>query len=74
MSVNDDIVEELHKPVIKKLKKRKLCARFKGNIWAADLVEMRSLSSFNRGVKHLLHVIDISTKYAWVKPASDKKS
>ena len=74
MSVNDDIVEELHKPVIKKFKKRKLCARIKGNIWAADLVEMRSLSSFNRGVKHLLHVIDISTKYAWVKPASDKKS
>ena len=28
---------------------------------------MRSLSSKNRRVKYLLHAIDVSTKYAWVK-------
>ena len=42
--------------------------RFKDNIWAADLAEMGSLSSKNQGVKYLLCVTDVFTKYAWVKP------
>ena len=44
------------------------------NIGAADLVEMGSLSSKNRGVEWLLCVIDVFTKYTWVKPVKDKKS
>ena len=36
VSVNERLVEELHKPVIKKFKRRKVYARFKGNIWIAD--------------------------------------
>ena len=44
------------------------------NIGAADLVEMGSLSSKNRGVEWLLCVIDVFTKYVWVKPVKDKKS
>ena len=28
----------------------------------------------NRGIKYLLYVIDVSTKYAWVKPLKDKKA
>ena len=39
-SVNADLAEELHKPVIKKFKRRKVYAWFKDNIWAADLAEM----------------------------------
>ena len=49
-------------------------ARFKDNIWVVDLVEMGSLSSKNRGVKYLLCVIDVFTKYGWVKPVKDKKA
>ena len=45
MSVNEQLAEELHKPVIKKFKRRKVYARFKDNIWASDLAEMESLSS-----------------------------
>ena len=40
ISVNEQLAEELHKPVIKKFKGRKVYARFKDNIWAADLAEM----------------------------------
>ena len=47
MSVNEELAEELHKPVIKKFKKRKAYTRFKDNIWAAELAEMGSLSSKN---------------------------
>ena len=34
---------------------------------------MKSLSSKNKNDKYLLCVIDVSTKYAWVKPLKDKK-
>ena len=40
VSVNEQLREELHKPIIKKFKTRKVFARFKDNIWAADLAEM----------------------------------
>ena len=73
ISVNEPLAEELHKPVIKKLKTRKVYARYKDNIWAADLAEMGSLSSKNKNVQYLLCVIDVFTKYAWVKPLKDKK-
>ena len=33
----NEVPQELHKPVIKIFKRRKVCARFKGNIWAVDL-------------------------------------
>ena len=34
---------------------------------------MESLSSRNKNVKYLLWVIDVFTKYAWVKPLKNKK-
>ena len=39
----------------------------------ADLAEMKSLSSKNKNVEYVLCVIDIFTRYAWVKPLKDKK-
>ena len=54
VSANKQIAEELHKPVIKKFKRRKVYPRFKDNIWAADLTEMESLSSKNKNVKYVL--------------------
>ena len=48
VTVNEQLAEKLHKPVIKKIKRRKVYARFKANIWAADLGVMRSLFSKNK--------------------------
>ena len=62
-NVNEVLAQKLHKPMIKKFKRRKVYARFKDNIWAANLVEMGSLSSKNRGVKYLSCVIDVFSKY-----------
>ena len=70
ISVNE-WVEELHKPLIKKFKRRNVYARFKDYIWAADLAEMGSLSLKNKNVKYLLCVIDVFTKYACVEPLKD---
>ena len=52
ISVNEQLAEEFNKPV-KKKKRRKIYARFKDNIWAADLAEMGSLSSENKNIKYL---------------------
>ena len=44
INVNEQLTEELHQPVIKKIKRRKVYARCKDNIWAADFADTRSLS------------------------------
>ena len=38
-----------------------------------DLADMQSLSKYNKGIKYLLCVIDLFSKYAWVVPIKDKK-
>ena len=34
---------------------------------------MAFISKFNKGIKYLLCVIDVFSKYAWVVPLKDKK-
>ena len=47
---NQQLAEELHKPIIRKFEKRKLHAAFKDNIWGADLANMQLLSKCNKGI------------------------
>ena len=70
---NIQLADELHKPIIRKFKKRKVYSSFRDNIWGADLADMQLLSKFNKGYRFLLCVIDIYSKYAWVTPIKDKK-
>ena len=72
MSSNETLAEELHKSVIKLLKRKKVYAIFKDNIWAAELPEMESLSPKNKKVNYFLYVTNAFTKYAWVKYLKDK--
>ena len=71
---NEQLADEIHKPIIRKFDKRKVYSSFKDNIWAADLADMQLLSKYNKGIRFLLCVIDIFSKYAWVVPLKDKKS
>ena len=73
--VNENIKQanELHKPIIRKFNKRKVYSSFKDNIWGADLADMQLLSKFNKGIKYLLCVIDLFSKYAFAVPLKDKK-
>ena len=70
---NIQLADELHKPIIRKFKKRKVHSSFRDNIWGVDLADMQLLSKFNKGFRFLLCVIDIFSKYAWVIPLKDKK-
>ena len=73
------LANELHKPVIKKINKRKVYSQFKDNIWGegvgggGDLADTQSLSKKNKGIKYLLCAIDLFSKYAFVVPLKDKK-
>ena len=70
---NSQLANELHKPIIRKVKKRKVSSSFKDNIWSVDLVDMQLISKHNKGIRYLLCVIDLFRKYAWVVPLKDKK-
>ena len=63
---------ELHKPIFRKFKKRKVFSSFRDNI-CVDLADMKSLSKYNKGIRYLLCAIDLFSKYAWVVPLKDKK-
>ena len=52
MSSNVKLAEEVHKPVIKKFKRRKVSTNLKYDIRTADLTEMGLLSSVNKNVKY----------------------
>ena len=70
---NKELAEELHKPIIRKLKKRKVHSFFIDNICGSDLADIQLISNFNKGFRILLCVININSKYAWVIPLKDKK-
>jgi len=58
--------------VIKKFRKRRVYVKGIDHIFAGDLVDMQALSKYNNGVKHLLTVIDVFSKYGWMKPLKSK--
>ena len=54
-SLNNEILaEELHKPIIKNFKRRKVYSSFKDNIRDVDLADMQLISKYNKGIRYLL--------------------
>ena len=73
LEFNEQLAEELHKPIIRNFKKRTVYSGFKDNIWGADLADMQLINKFNKGFWFLLYAIDIFSKYASVLFLKDKK-
>ena len=44
---NQELAKELHKPIIRKLEKRKIFS-FTDKIWVADLADMQLISKFDK--------------------------
>ena len=63
---NYQLTNELHKPITRKFKKRKMHSFFKDNILGVDLADMQSLSKYSKGIKYLLCAIYLFSKYARV--------
>ena len=70
---NQQLADELHKPIIRKFKRRRVYSSFKDNIWSVDLADMQLISKYNKRFKNLLYAIDLFSKYACVVPLKDKK-
>ena len=70
---NKKLAEELHKPITRKLKKRKVYSSFIDNVWGADLNDMQLISKFNKGIRFLLCVIDVFSRYEWIIPLKNKE-
>ena len=66
-------MKKIHKQIIRKINKRKVDLSFIDSVWSADLADMQLVNKFNKGIRFLLCVIDIYSKYASVIPVKDKK-
>lgn len=64
----------LHKPAIRKFKRAKVIACRIDEYWMADLTDMSNEAKYNDGYRYLLCVIDVLSKFAWVKPIKNKSS
>ena len=73
MPQDNQLAEELHRPIIKRFKRATVYSPFKDNNLGADLADMQLISKFNKEFLFLLCVIEIFSKYAWVVPLKDKK-
>ena len=70
---NKILAEELHKPIIKNFKRRKVYSSFKDNISGVDLADTTLISKLNKRIKYLLCVIDLFSRYAWDIGLKNKK-
>ena len=61
---NQQLANELRKPIIRKFKERSVYSPFKDNIWRADLADMQLISKYNKEIRYLLCVIGVFSKYA----------
>ena len=68
----DQYSRELHTPVRFKFKKRRVFSPGPDSIWAADLADLSKFSRSNKGYRYLLLVIDVFTKYGYIRPLKKK--
>ena len=62
----------LHKPVRRSFPRRITFAPHIDYLWQSDLADVSLLQSHNRGTRFLLTVIDVFSKFAFVKPLKRK--
>ena len=66
-------VYTLHKPARRHYRRSRVIVSGKDAQFQADLVDVQSLSRYNKGFKYLLTCVDIFNKYAWVIPLKTKQ-
>lgn len=62
----------LHTPVRRKFQRRKVIVGGIDHQWQADLIDVSSLK--NKGVKFILTVVDVLSRYGWARPLPDKSN
>ena len=69
MNPGEKLSKELHKPIIRKFKKRTVYSGFKNNIWGANLADMQLISRFNKGFRFycvlLIFLVNMLGLFHW---------
>ena len=65
LEFNEQSAKELHKPIIRKFKKRKVCSGFKDNILGADLADMQLISKLDFNYVLLISLINMFGLFLW---------
>ena len=73
IELNKQSAKKLHKLIIRKFEKPKLCSSFIDSIWQAYLAYMQLLNKFNKRIYFYCVVIDIYSNYVLVIPLKDKR-
>ena len=63
---NKELVEELHKLIIRNFEKRKVLSSFIDNIWCTYLADMQWISKFNKGFSFLLVLLIFIANMHWL--------
>lgn len=66
------LAHTLHRPARRRFRTSPVFVFNRDQQWVADLVEMQPFWHENRGVRFLLTVVDVLSKYAWVQPLKHK--
>ena len=68
----EKLTAEMHKQRRVHFPRRRVVVHAIDDIWSADLVDMQKFAKYNKGTRFLLTVIDLFSRYAWVRPLKDK--
>lgn len=72
-NVKEEVVNEIHKPVRKNFRRRRVIVKGLNDLFQADLVEMIPYSQMNKGYKYILVVINVFSKFVWCQPIKNKR-
>ena len=72
LKFTDEIAEQFYKPVSRKFQRRRVNMNSIDKIWAAELIDMQAFSKVKNGIKYVLSVIDIFSKFVWIIPLKRK--
>ena len=64
LEFNEQLAKELHKPIVRNLKKERFIQDLEIIFGGADLTDMQLISKFNKGTRFLLCLINSFSKYA----------
>ena len=62
----------LQKPILKRFKKNRIMVTGIDDQWSADLMDMVKFKEYNKGYTFILVVIDVFSKYLWMRPLKNK--
>ena len=72
LKYTNELAEELYQPVTRKFQRRRVNVNSIDEIWVTDLIDMQPFSKDNNGIKYLLTVMDIFSKFVLIVPLKRK--